>query len=197
MKFVQQPKQLLILAGPSCAGKSTLITAISNQQLSSSISQRIQIENLSKLPIFEDNDISQLMTTKPEQSIILHYDLFNNYLDQNHHQNISRIIEQFDRVVVITLHVPTKILLKRIQLRVIKILIKICLKPSYFRPGFIYFGYQWDKYQRYRRGKIANEIYQEWLEFTEASWVSSHWILDSSQRQLKIQSAASIPIPFG
>ena len=187
MNEKQHIKQLLILAGPSCAGKSTLIKKISHGQLPPSIYKQLQIKDLSTLPTFKDDDIKQIMFEQFDGSIILHYDLFNNYIDRNYHQNVLRIIEKFERVTVITLSVPNKILLKRIQLRIIKTFIKLWFKPGYFKSGSIYFGYQWDKYQRYLRSDIANEIYQEWYEFTKANWVSSHWILNSSQEQVEMK----------
>jgi len=183
----KQSKQLLILAGPSCAGKSTLIDKIRGKKLPTEIYESLPIKNLASLRIIEDNDIKRIMLAQLNYSLILHYDLFNNYLNRNYHQNILKIIEQFDVVNVITLSVSNEILLKRIQLRIVKTLAKICLKPSYFKSGLTYFSYQWNKYQRYFRSNIAEEIYHEWFESTQANWVSNHWILDSSQDSLTIK----------
>ena len=188
MNRIQTQKQLLILAAPSCAGKSTLIKIISSGRLPLSIARKIKIRNLSQLPAFGDDDIPDLTKQKLEESMILHYDLFNNYLNCNYHQDVLKIIKQFDSVVVLTLHVSSKILLKRIRIRLARTFIKICLKPSYFKLGFRYFSYQWNKYQKYRKGKISGEIYQEWFKFIDNSWASSHLVLDSSQKQLEIKS---------
>ena len=189
MNGKNRPKQLLILAAPSCAGKSTLIEKIRNGQLPLSIEKQLQIKNLSTLPIFGQEDIEQIMFCRFNfnSSMILHYDLFCNYFNQDYHQSVLQIIEQFDSVTIITLFVPTKILLKRVQLRIIKTFIRICLKPSYFKSGFAYFAYQWNKHQKYLCSNIIDEIYQEWFDFSTAVWVSTHWILDSSQNQLKMQ----------
>ncbi|MEL7419794.1 MAG: hypothetical protein AAGK10_14640 [Cyanobacteria bacterium J06555_3] len=178
-------KELLIIAGPSCAGKSTLIKKIGSGESTLLKAQLLDVENLATLPIIKDSDIKHLRFQKLEQSAILHYDLFNNYLDQNYHQYILQIIQQFDRVKIVTLHVPEKVLLSRIKRRIIKISLKICLRPNYFRQRLTYLGYQWDKYQKYSRTDIAQKLYQEWLQFTTAAWVSEHWVLDSEQLRLE------------
>jgi hypothetical protein len=46
--------------------------------------------------------------------------------------------------------------------------------------------YQWNKYQGYTKTNVASKIYEEWFEFTASEWVSSHWLLDSSQKELNI-----------
>ena len=190
----QQSKQLLILAGPSCSGKSTLLKKISEGQLAPSIYKQLQIKDLSILPVLEDRDIRQMAFEQFDGSTILHYDLFNNYINQNYHQNILQIIEKFDCVTIITLFVPSKVLLNRIQIRLIQVLIKLCLKPSYFRVGLAYFDYQWNKYQKYLRSDIANQLYREWDEFTRADWVSSHWVLNYSQEQLETKPVKMLAV---
>lgn len=182
-------KQLLVLAGPSGAGKSTLIKKIRSKQLPLSMYKQLQIEDISTLPIFEQKDIEQTMFHQFDfdSSMILHYDLFCNYFNRDNHESVLRIAEQFDRVTIITLCVPAKTLLNRIQLRIIQTLIKICLQPSYFKAGFTYFSNQWDKYQKYFRSNITRQIYREWFDFATATWTSSHWVLDSNQSQLEMQ----------
>jgi GTPase SAR1 family protein len=182
--------QLLILAGPSGTGKSTLIKAIKQDKLPSHISQKLNIKNLSILPNFQDDDfqqlISQLKSQKQVKSIIVYYDLYNNYSDKNYHKKLLKIIQHFEEVVVVTVFVPNHILIKRIRLRIIKTFIKECLKPLNSKFKSPYIRYQWNKYQGYTKTNVASKIYEEWFEFTASEWVSSHWLLDSSQKELNI-----------
>ncbi|AFZ35704.1 hypothetical protein Sta7437_2155 [Stanieria cyanosphaera PCC 7437] len=186
--------QLLILAGPSCAGKTTLIKAIKNKTLDSYIYKQLKVQNLFVLPTFEYKDLKKIELEKLKKSVtvIIHYDLYNIYLKKNSYKYLAEIDQQFDEVIVITLYVPSKVLLKRIKLRIIKTFIRIFIKPTKYKSTVEYLEDQWTKYRGYRTVNTAHNIYSDWFEFSKTLNLSSHWLIDSSQEKLKIKSLETI-----
>ena len=180
-------KQLLILAGLSCAGKSTLIEAIHSEQLNRDILQQLKINNLSVLPTFDDADLPQLALQEIEESIVLHYDLYYDYLHQNHHRQITQIIKQFEEVVILTIYVSQKTLLKRHKKRMNKTYIRF-LRPLNYSKKIDLLKKQISKCQEYQDHSLIENIYQSWLSYAKNISKARVFVLDGSHNKQRLQA---------
>ncbi|GAB4533637.1 MAG: hypothetical protein Tsb0014_19250 [Pleurocapsa sp.] len=172
-------KQLLIIAGPSGSGKTTLINQI--KQSKSSIYHQLEIDTST---IFEDIIFREIESKKLNlsDSTILHYDFFEQFIQNQNFHLLADLVKGFDRVVLITLLTSSNILKKRIQARLIKTIGLMLLKPSKFLGKVKFYKNQYPKYQAYKDNQNLSNLYDTWFEFCQFLDVDNHWLVETNNQ---------------
>ncbi|MBO1349747.1 MAG: hypothetical protein EBE86_021280 [Hormoscilla sp. GUM202] len=120
--------QLVIIAGTSAAGKSFLIDKIRRRSCSR-LSEQLGIADPSAwryLHAHELPDISEPIIRR----LILHYDLYSEYSPENGFKYLHELISNSDSVIIVTLCVSLKILIKRKNSRLIRIFTALLYNPG-------------------------------------------------------------------
>ena len=199
MQFKCKIKQLVLVGGPSCAGKSFLIQKM-RQKDYSCLREQLGIQNPStwlyvaagKLAFVEQPVIDQL---------VVHYDFNAQYSQKNGFKYLRELINISNKVTVLTLYVPSDILIQRVNLRLIKVL-KLWVRCNVFRGRNGSFNTRkkilltWKKRRKYRQGMDVF-LYSEWFDFFSQTNIALHWVLDFNRADVaaaRLHNAASFDL---
>ena len=191
--------QLIIIGGPSLAGKSSLIEKIRQgdcprlcEQLGIAIPSSWLYVGVKRLAHIRQPIIERL---------VVHFDICSRYSQKNGftylheliNTNISylhELINISDRVTILTLYVPPKILIQRSNFRLLKSLFRLSLSRVYRRKkhhlhllGSI--NRQWKRRKAYKHG-FSMLLYEKWFNFFNQSGVTTHWVLDFNKSNIMI-----------
>ena len=129
------------------------------------------------------------------ERLVVHYDLqigHRNYKSrpkENEFKLIYELINNADRIVIVTLKVPHSLLVKRINSRLLEFLCcffgvrRIEDHPPHgnqTRIGWKKIRRLWNRRKVYKCGGI-DLLYEKWFNYLNRCNVTSHWLLDNSQ----------------
>jgi hypothetical protein len=167
---------LVVVAGPTSAGKSALIKAITSHQLPELVAA-LGIENLKEWRVADANAVAEL--SEPyTQGLILHYDFLRPYKRRSRSYRDDKafhLLEAAREIFFVTLWTPPP--------RLERQLLEGELRTPQLRRRHRHL------LQIYRQPSEVLKFYDEWLEFcgTRASKMRKHLVVEFN-RSLKIYS---------
>ena len=191
--------QLIIVGGPSCAGKSTLMREI-HEGACPDLCNKIDMTAPSSWYYTSAIDLVKLREPMMER-VIVHYDIFSHYFSKKKIGYISELINNSESVIVLTLYAPLRTFVRRVELRICKELMELftgCLvqgcavfwtlrsakdvrevlrsaKKSLRKVKWLL-----RVYKAYRRG-YSVFLYKKWFRNFDNKDVKTHLVLDSSR----------------
>ena len=178
-----QTKQLIIIGGPSCAGKTFLINKIQQryyphlrEQLGLAVPHSWLYVNAKMLPNIREPIIKRL---------VVHYDFSNPSNTQRNRFNYLReLVSKSSSAIILTLCVPPKTLVRRMTLRLVKEYVSLLQKPKAYKKHTGHRRYFWKKRKMYKDGFSMFALYERWFNDINELSVASHWILDFSKSNI-------------
>ena len=174
------PKRLLIVAGPSCVGKSHLLEKLQGGELPS-LSLSLGLAPVSSWEFYNAKRLQQ-SSDPPARNTLLHYDLMRPwFVGFGNYQNdpALKILEAAQEITVLTMWDEPDILLQRFDQRIQGKLLRIYIPGKLFSllrnfPKLI------QKRNFYRQPPELWRQYTQWFEFCAGYDLVEHWILRGS-----------------
>lgn len=178
--------QLIIIAGPSRAGKSFLIKKLRRGDCPR-LCEQLGIDTPSSWLYVATSKLEHL----PQESIerlVVHYDIYRHYSQEKGFNHLHKLIINSSKITILTLYVPQSILIKRDNSKLLKL--PILLLISLFR--FIARGEKissikyklqrkiirtWTKRKDYKVG-YSEIMYEKWFSYLIQKSITNHWLLD-------------------
>ncbi len=167
--------QLILIAGPSCVGKSTLIDRIQDgkvpllcDQLGLDTALSYTFISASKLPNLSQSIIKRL---------VVHYDFYRQHTPDGFNY-LSELVKKYDTITILTLWTSSEILLLRERSRVIQAVSLFFFSPRFKR--FRSLRYRWQRYQFYSDPFKVDSLYDSWFKFLNRHCTARHWLIDST-----------------
>lgn len=168
--------QLLIVAGPSAVGKSTLLERIQQGDVPHLYHQlNLDLSSARYLAAIELPRVHQSFMDQ----IVLHYDFLSHYSLKGGFVHLPNLVENSRSVVCLTLCTSSKTLLKRINSRLTQGLISYWYGPEPRKVRTM--RKIWRKRKSYKRSANVYELYENWSRFIGGYDVAKHLLLDSSR----------------
>lgn len=179
--------QLIIIGGPSCAGKTTLIKKIRKGTLPD-LCEQIGITTPSLWRYASAKDLIESRESLIER-VVVHYDIYARYSQKKEFNYLSELVNNSDSVIILTLYVPPEIFVKRISSR-IHITLKSLLSLGLYKGAGLLESWrrimpQLKKRKEYKEG-YSMFLYKKWFIFFGQNGVTTHWILDSSKPNIAV-----------
>lgn len=173
-------QELIIIAAPSCAGKSYLVEMIGKGAYPT-ICKQLGIADFSSWRYMYYQNAKDMLQPINER-LIIHYDLTGNYFGDEDFSNLQELVNRSERVVTVTIHVTQETLIRRNTIR----LRNMILHPKQNKDAM-----QWAKWissvkrlwrvrKFYKRG-FSEHLYERWATYLLHSNIDSHWQLDFNQ----------------
>lgn len=181
--------QTIIIAGPSCAGKSLLIRKIRQGAYPRLVEQLGIADPLSCLYVMA-NKLERTPQTIIEQ-LIVHYDFYRQYSHGIDFKYLHELIAASDTVTILTLYVPQKVLIERINSRLLRFLNELLSKLILGRgKKDIFIGLKktirtWKKRMFYKYG-FSERLYEKWFDFLAENSKIKHWVLNLEKSNIEI-----------
>lgn len=180
-------KQLLIIAGPSCAGKTYLINKMQQGEKSNLYAQIGLAYDSSPWVSIQSNEIGCL----PEKSfnkLIVHYDFYGigeTPPAKVYSSFLSKLTRYADQTTTLTMYSAPDILLKRLRerifYRICRYLKDLCTgKMESVKNDHKILIKMLCKRKGYRTGKVA-ELYSAWFNTLKQLESADHWIIENEQ----------------
>jgi hypothetical protein len=182
MPVMVHANQLIIIAGPSCVGKSFLINKI-KQGDCSRLCKQLGMLNPSSWRYVGYPGLMKIHQPIIE-SLVLHND-FNANLNKDNLKHLHELINNADTIIIVTLMVPRSILVKRVNSRLLKSFFQLIgvreTKKSY-NPGKLLAKILglWRKRKAAKCRKV-DLLYGKWFSYLNRFNITNHLLLDSSQ----------------
>ena len=177
--------RLIIIGGPSRAGKSFLIENM-KQGDCPYLCDQLGVVNPSSWRYLEArflNDEQQPMI----ENLVVHYDFYGQYSKKGGFNYLSELITNSNSVVVLTLFVPPEILIQRNKSKLLEALKLPFYLSAYKRKRLFKVKKKvrqlqkvwkiWKKQRAYQKG-LSVFLYERWSDFFSRNSVAAHWILD-------------------
>ncbi len=167
--------QLIIIGGPSRAGKSFLIENMKQGDCPYLCDQLGIIDPSSWNYLMADslNKEQRPMIEK----LVVHYDFYAQYSKKEGFNYLSELITNSNSVVVLTLFVPPEILIQRNKSKLWEAL-KLPFYLSAYKRKHLF--KLWKKQRAYQKG-LSVFLYERWSDFFSRNSVAAHWILDFNE----------------
>lgn len=175
---------LIIIGGPSCAGKSFLIKKI-RQGDCLILCEQLDIAIPSSWFYVEARQLKHLRQPFIER-LVVHYDFFAQYSKKSGFNYLHKLISHSDSVTILTLCVSSKILIQRNTLKLIKLFSSLLYNHKAYREKQRKLHRQWKIRKRYKDGLSVFALYEKWFSFLNECSVTSHWVLDYSSTDIMV-----------
>lgn len=169
--------RLIIVAGPSCVGKTFLIDRLQRysylelqEQLDMGDCSSWQYVNVSELPQIGQEEIERL---------VVHYDFYTQYSKEIGFKYLPELLSKSKDVTVLTLTVPHDILCRRLSMRLaIRFVLRLCklLIPKAKRRSYSKLR---KKQSEYKKGNVIPELYEKWSQYLDTCNVTTSLLLDT------------------
>lgn len=178
-------KQLVIISGLSCVGKTTLLDRIQKGEMQL-LCEQLDI-NDPLLWTYVDADNLPKLPQNFMGNLVVHYDIYTQYSKKNGFNYLPEIIRKSEKVVLLTLYTTPKILLKRNKLRLFEAFASLFRTPKKYKLIILRLRKLWKKHRVYRKYARISALYDEWFDFCDAYCAASHWIVDSTKENMETQ----------
>lgn len=175
-----QVGRLVIIAGPSAAGKSRLIETIMAGGLVA-LRNQLGMRSCSSCLHIEARELPAIRQQRMDQ-VILHYDLYTQFISDTGFQHLPDLLPRAENVSVLTLCASTQLLYKRVSSRLISVCNAFVAKPDSFKAERIHRLREILAY--YRDEPNLNALYEKWIQFITDQGVSEHLYWDSDDAAL-------------
>jgi hypothetical protein len=178
-------KQLIIISGLSCAGKTTLLGRIQKGEMQLLCEQLGIVDPL--LWTYVDADNLPKLPQNFMGNLVVHYDIYTQYSKKNGFNYLPEIIRKSEKVVLLMLYTSPKILLKRNKLRFFEAFSSLFRTPKKYKLIIPRLHKLWKKHRVYRKYARVSALYDEWFDFCGACCAASHWMVDSTKENMVAQ----------
>jgi hypothetical protein len=168
-------KRLIVIAGPPCAGKTTLVSRVREGEYPS-LCQQLRVDdpllwthvNAVQLPEISQSTIEQM---------VLHWDICTQRSPKGY-DCLSELMSKSDDIVLLTLWTSPEILRRRNRSRLIRAFGSLVFRPKEYRSDPCRLRGHWQLQLVYRDSLRVCRLYHEWFEFCCVCCLPTHWILD-------------------
>ena len=176
-------KRLILVAGPSCAGKTTFIAGIF--ACNPHLLQLLGISNLEEWLSLEARQLDKV-NIREINNLVLHYDLLLQHDPAAGYRHIWELFAEFEDIIIITLVASPFHLLLRNSWRLLYCLHEVIFRKTvHKRNKYNKLFSQWNKEKVYLRRGSSKSVYQHWLEYTTGLRTSKNLLFDTSGISLK------------
>ncbi len=180
-----QCDQLLIIAGPTCAGKSTLIERLREGNLPS-ISETLHIEHPSRWKTITAINMESYSAPDIDR-LILHYDIVYRLRSIRHYGEDSAlsVIASPNLIKIVTLWATAEILISRLKARRIQVIRESLIS---MRPFRIYGAlHRWRiisslLFKLNNNPDYLESVYNNWFDYCEEIKAESHLLINCSEK---------------
>ena len=177
--------RLVILGGPSCSGKTSLIERMKNQGCPDFCAE-LGLDSPASWTYLEAKHLHRISNTFVER-LVVHYDLTSVYSRQNGFEYARDLLNGAADTTVVTLCTPPEILIQRTSNRLRSHLMpKAAQRPRRVRPTRVL---RLLCRRRALRKGYSTFLYQRWAELLKESPEVEHFVLDSSRPALTLARA--------
>ena len=174
--------QLIVIGGPSCAGKTFLIEQI-QQGSCPDLCKQLGITDPTEWTYIQADGLVNIQQSVVDR-LVIHYDFYTQYSQTNNRYNhLFELVDHSKEVTVLTLYVPQKTLLQRNIVRFIDIF-KTLIHSIFSRTDNSSNSAKiqkikrlWKKQKAYKKG-ISQLLYEEWFKLLSQTSLKKHWVLD-------------------
>lgn len=173
---------LLLISGPSAAGKTTLLNRWWSDAVSS-LRSHLQVHSKDQWSSAEAQQIPQYGGEFPRR-LLLHFDFHAQHSGARQFRYLADLVERSDTVQVLTLCASAEALIERIDSRLQQLIESL--------PALQQAGGSLQRYceilrgtrQAYSQKGFLSDLYHEWIACIEELRVDQHWLLDSNSPEL-------------
>lgn len=187
-------KQLIVIAGPSCCGKTTLLNQLFHGQFRE-IWSVIGDGEISQWQLYGHQNLSDFSLIQHAQvggggeKLIVHFDTFR--MRPTWQQQIEAKLKDLHQIgtdpVLVTLWISSRPLLgrlvKRELRRMVKMLIRLELKDLYWRIRRFQAAFS-----LYQNPSRLQTFYRKWFQLCDGVGFKYHWVIDVSGNHPRIYS---------
>lgn len=168
--------RLIVIAGLSCSGKSTLIAALQRGELPA-LQQVLAMGDPLDWAYVQACDLPALKGMYARQ-LVLHYDI-QAQRAVNGYRFIAGLLSNTDQAAFLTLHASPEILVARNWYRLKEIAQTCVRQPQYRRQFLPRLRNVLNRYFIYRNRQAVTHLYSRWFSFCMACGNHEHWVRDA------------------
>jgi hypothetical protein len=188
-------KQLIVIAGPSCAGKTFLLQRIRQGQCDS-LCRQLGIADPSSCPQFQAAELEDLNEAVFETALV-HFDFYSQDILTGGYQTLSELLDASDRATILTLFAPSESLVNRNHQRLRKAigecLTSLLMNPKMLDRRIRLIRWLLKRRSFYKDRSALAAMYQKWAEFVDNCDVTHFW-LESGDANTSATDAASVAL---
>jgi len=169
--------RLILIAGPSCAGKTAFIASIfaGNPELKELLCiidpaewTSLEARQLDKVDVREINNL------------VLHYDIIEQHTASGY-RHIPELFANYEDIIIITLLAFPFCLLLRNTKRLASYMLKQLVRPAgKIRSGNRKLSRLWKKEKLYLTSGISRKIYENWISHIDSFTMIKHLVFETS-----------------
>ena len=170
-------KRLILIAGPSCAGKTTLISSIfaGNPELK----QLLCIIDPAEWTSLEARQL-HTVDIREINNLVLHYDIIEQHTASGY-RHIPELFANYEDIIIITLLAFPFCLLLRNTKRLASYMLKQLVRPAgKIRSGNRKLSRLWQKENTYLNNGSVNAVYENWLSYIDNFMMNKHLLFETS-----------------
>ena len=167
-------KKVLIIGGPSCSGKSTVIKKLKRGELPL-LRQQIGIKDPTMWRYILAKDLEKIRKPVTLQ-LAVHFDTWGHHTKRRS-KILRKLVSISETIVVLTLCVQPSILFIRNTLRIKKAFFSFfCTKPKFKELHNL-----WKRQFFYKNPNNIIILYERWFKTLETYQLDHHWLLNCTE----------------
>lgn len=174
---MNESNRLVLISGPSNAGKSTLIKRMLDGKYPK-ICTQLEISDFSKWEIVQGNRLTEL---GPEYvpNLIVHKTIRSTRNGNSTYNTLREVINNSAHVSIVTIAIPNQVLLQRNQYRLLKRkILNICrIRKLPLSSNML------DRNKHFQDPNSVLDAYTEWFQFAGSITPDNSWLYESSNRR--------------
>jgi len=170
-------KRLILIAGPSCAGKTTLISSIfaGNPELK----QLLCIIDPAEWTSLEARQL-HTVDIREINNLVLHYDIIEQHTASGY-RHIPELLDGYEDIIVITLVTSASCLLLRNTIRLLNCIFdRLFRQTGKIRSGNRKLSRLWKKEKLYLTSGISRKFYENWISHIDSFTMIKHLVFETS-----------------
>lgn len=175
-------KQLIVVAGPSCAGKTSLLTSI-RQGRCDSLCAKLGISAPSSCLQMQAVEIEDLNEGTLD-TVLVHFDFYTLDVPEGGYRVLSKLLDNADRVTILTLCARSESLVernnKRLRKAIGELLTSLLCNPKMLGRKIHLVRWLLKRHRIYKDPSVVASLYQKWAD-SIGSCDATHYWLDSDQ----------------
>ena len=186
------PKTLVILAGVSTSGKTTLLKSLMMEK-TPGLCQKLGLTVPQKILFFNRRlkDLKKLSLEHSSKDMVVDFDFFHNVTQKKdlEFQLLLALIKNSQQTIVLTLCASSAALYQRLKHRVDKYILETGMPDQQdpdFQQRIKYMQYMQNTLTLYQNKDELLKHYQNWEMFVISASVNHHLLMDSSTPKLSL-----------
>ena len=181
-----QCERLIIVAGPTCAGKTSIIDGLQGGKFTS-LPEALNIKSPTRWKNFAAADLERYRGPGIDR-LILHYDIVYRLrsITNFEEDNALDMIETSNEIKIITLWATPEILIPRLKARQVRVIRESLISINLFK---MYGALQrWRNisrllYNLHYKPDYLITVYNKWFDYCGKYEVESHWLINCSENK--------------